>query len=200
MLRLVLATLNPGKLRELQALVGALSLPVEARSLAQAGATDQAEETGQTFGQNALIKAAQAAAQTSGWALADDSGLCVDALNGAPGIHSARWSGGGDDANNALLLQQLSGVPPPRRGASYRCALALCHPGGQELLVEGEVQGRIAEAPRGEQGFGYDPLFEIPDWGLTFGEVDLARKEGRSHRAAAFRQLVPLLQFLGTRG
>src|SRR5581483_5394451 len=138
--------------------------------------------------QNALIKAAWAARLTSGWALADDSGLCVDALSGAPGIHSARWSGAGDQANNALLLEKLRELPASRRNARYICAFALCDASGEQLLVEAQVEGRIAEAPRGAQGFGYDPLFEIPSWGLTFGEVDLPRKETLSHRAAAFRK------------
>jgi len=193
---LTLATQNEGKLRELQSLLAEERLPIEARSLAQIGTRDQVEEVGKTFGQNALLKAAWAAEQGHGWALADDSGLCVDALGGAPGIHSARWSGRGDEANNALLLEKLAGVPAARRGAYYRCALALCHPSGEALLVEADVAGRIAEAPRGTNGFGYDPLFEIPEWALTFGEVDLARKETRSHRALAFRKAVPLLRIL----
>ncbi len=164
---LTLATQNEGKLRELEALISGQRLAITARSLAQSGATDQAEETGCTFGQNALLKAEWAARRTSGWALADDSGLCVDALGGAPGIHSARWSGGGDAANNALLLEKLAGIPVDKRGARYRCALALCDPLGEALLVEAEVEGRITEAPRGAGGFGYDPLFEIPAWGRT---------------------------------
>ncbi len=205
---LTLATQNAGKLRELEALLllvrpatsGGQGLPITARSLAQTGAAEQVEETGSTFGQNALLKAAWAARRTDGWALADDSGLCVDALGGAPGIHSARWSGQGDEANNALLLERLAGIPSARRTARYRCALALCDPRGEELLVEAEVEGRIADAPRGTQGFGYDPLFEIPAWGLTFAEVELARKETLSHRALAFRRLLPLLRILAHAG
>jgi XTP/dITP diphosphohydrolase len=193
---LTLATQNEGKLRELEALVAAQRLPIAVRSLAQTGTQSQADEVGATFGQNALLKAAWAAARTSGWALADDSGLCVDALGGAPGIHSARWSGKGDEANNLLLLEKLAGIPAAERGARYRCSLALCNPLGEALLVEADVEGRIAEAPRGTQGFGYDPLFEIPDWGLTFAEVELARKETRSHRARAFQKLLPLLKLL----
>jgi XTP/dITP diphosphohydrolase len=194
--QLTLATQNAGKLRELEAMLAAQHVAIAVRSLAQSGTDSQAEEVGGTFGQNALLKAAWAATRTSGWALADDSGLCVDALGGAPGIHSARWSGRGDDANNALLLEKLAGVPGEKRSARYRCALALCNPSGEALLVEADVEGRIAEAPRGSQGFGYDPLFEIPEWGLTFAEVDLARKETRSHRARAFQKLLPLLRIL----
>jgi XTP/dITP diphosphohydrolase len=193
---LTLATQNEGKLRELEALIAAQRLPIIARSLAQRGAADQAEEVGLTFGQNALLKASWAAHLTMGWALADDSGLCVDALDGAPGIHSARWSGGGDQANNELLLERLAGIPLAKRGARYRCALALCNQLGEALLVEADVEGRIVETPRGSQGFGYDPLFEIPAWGYTFAEVDLARKETLSHRARAFRKLLPLLRIL----
>jgi len=193
---LTLATQNAGKLRELEALIAPAALPISVRSLAQAGMTEQAEEVGHTFGQNALLKASWAARRVAGWALADDSGLCVDALGGAPGIHSARWSGQGDPGNNALLLEKLAGVPLPQRGARYRCSLALCDPSGEALLVEAEVVGRITEAPRGSGGFGYDPLFEIPAWGRTFAEVDLARKESVSHRAVAFRKLLPLLAIL----
>jgi XTP/dITP diphosphohydrolase len=193
---LTLATQNQGKLRELEAWIAGQGLPIVVRSLAQSGTAEQAEEVGSTFGQNALLKASWAARRTDGWALADDSGLCVDALGGVPGIHSARWSGRGDEGNNLLLLESLAGIPAAKRTARYRCALALCHPVGEELLVEAEVEGRILETPRGTQGFGYDPLFEIPAWGRTFAEVDLARKETLSHRAAALRKLLPLLQMV----
>jgi XTP/dITP diphosphohydrolase len=197
---LTLATQNQGKLRELGAWIVGQGLPIAVRSLAESGTADQAEEVGSTFGQNALLKASWAARRTGGWALADDSGLCVDALGGAPGLYSARWSGRGDEANNLLLLERLAGIPAAKRTARYRCALALCHPVGEELaeelLVEAEVEGRILEAPRGTQGFGYDPLFEIPAWGLTFAEVDLSRKETISHRSAALRKLLPLLRML----
>jgi XTP/dITP diphosphohydrolase len=161
-LYLTLASQNGGKLRELESLITAARLPIAVRSLAQAGTLEQAEETGATFGQNALLKAAWAAHRASGWALADDSGLCVDALGGAPGIHSARWSGGGDEANNALLLEKLAGVAAEKRSARYQCALALCSSAGEMLLVEAAVEGRITTAPRGSGGFGYDPHFEIP--------------------------------------
>ena len=193
---LTLATQNQGKLRELEAWITGQRLAIAVRSLAESGTADQADEVGRTFGQNALLKASWAARRTAGWALADDSGLCVDALGGAPGIHSARWSGRGDEGNNALLLERLASIPAAKRTARYRCALALCNPVGEELLVEAEVEGRILETPRGTQGFGYDPLFEIPAWGLTFAEVDLSRKETISHRAVALRKLLPLLRIL----
>jgi XTP/dITP diphosphohydrolase len=197
-LQLFFATTNPGKLAELLRLTQGMSLRVE--SAGDRPAFVQAREVGGSFGANALIKAAAAAKATGGWALADDSGLCVDALGGAPGIHSARWSGEGDGGNNARLLRELAAAAPERRGAVYRCALAVCHPKGEELLVEAEVRGRIATAPRGSGGFGYDPLFELPDLGRTFGELSPEVKAERSHRGLAFRKLVPLLELLSRRG
>ena len=193
-MQLVFATQNPGKLRELRALVQPLG--IEVRSMAEAGLRTQADEVGTSFGQNALIKARATALAIRGWALADDSGLCVDALAGAPGIESARWSGGDDAANNALLIQKLAGIPTERRAAQYRCALALCDAAGEQFLVEAQVEGRITEAPRGTNGFGYDPYFEIPAWGKTFGEATAAQKEEVSHRARAFRLLMPVLRVL----
>jgi XTP/dITP diphosphohydrolase len=191
--RLFFATQNPGKVRELAALCA--ELPIELSSFADRPFS-QVEESGKTFAENALLKATAAARLVSGWALADDSGLCVDALGGAPGLFSARWSGGGDMANNDLLLQKLEGVPVERRGACYRCALALRSPEGEAFVVEDEVVGRIALAPRGQGGFGYDPLFELPALGKTFGEIEPALKDWLSHRGKAFRQLVPILRRL----
>jgi XTP/dITP diphosphohydrolase len=194
-LRLVFATENPGKVRELAALCA--GLPITLTSFVDSPGL-QVAETGATFSENASIKAraaARAAADgAGGWALADDSGLCVDALDGAPGLFSARWSGAGDTANNALLLQRLQGVPLERRTARYHCALVVCEPGGQSFLVEDEVVGRIALAPRGREGFGYDPLFELPELGKTFGEISPALKESLSHRGKAFRKLLPILR------
>jgi XTP/dITP diphosphohydrolase len=192
-LRLYFATENPGKVRELAALCA--GLPITLASFMDSPG-QQVAETGATFAENAMIKARAAADRTDGWALADDSGLCVDALDGAPGLFSARWSGAGDAANNALLLQRLQGVPIERRTARYHCALALCEPGGQSFLVEDEVVGQIALSPRGQEGFGYDPLFELPELGKTFGEISPALKESISHRGKAFRKLLPLLQRL----
>jgi XTP/dITP diphosphohydrolase len=194
-MRLFFATQNPGKVRELRALCA--GLPIELSSFADRPGS-QVEETGTTFAENAVLKARAAARLTGGWALADDSGLCVDALDGAPGLFSARWSGGGDEANNALLLQKLEGTPPERRGAYYSCALALSNAGDQLFIVEDEVQGRIALAPRGQLGFGYDPLFELPELGKTFGEISPTLKDSLSHRGKAFRQMVPLLSQLAT--
>jgi XTP/dITP diphosphohydrolase len=198
-LQLFFATTNPGKLAELARLTRGMSLQLQSPS--DRPGFVQAREVGGSFGANALIKAAAAAQACGGWALADDSGLCVDALDGAPGLHSARWSGEGDPGNNAKLLRELTAAAPEpeRRGAVYRCALALCEPGGDELLVEAELRGRIALAPRGTGGFGYDPLFELPDLGRTFGELSPDVKAERSHRALAFRKLVPLLELLSRR-
>jgi XTP/dITP diphosphohydrolase len=191
--RLFFATQNAGKVRELAALCA--GLPIVLTSFADRPGI-QVEETGTTFAENALLKARAAASLTSGWALADDSGLCVDALDGAPGLFSARWSGGGDEANNALLLLRLEGVPPERRGARYRCALALCGDQGSSFVVEDQVEGRIALSPRGSEGFGYDPLFEIPELGKTFAEIPAALKDSLSHRGKAFRRLLPTLRRL----
>jgi XTP/dITP diphosphohydrolase len=197
-LQLFFATTNPGKLGELARLTQGMSVRLE--SPGDRPGFAQAKEVGGSFAANALIKAAAAARFCGGWALADDSGICVDALDGAPGIQSARWSGEGDAGNNAKLLQALRGVEAVRRGAVYRCALALCHPDGEELLVEGDCRGRIATVPRGQGGFGYDPLFELPELGRTFGELSADAKAERSHRALAFRKLVPLLELLSRRG
>jgi XTP/dITP diphosphohydrolase len=196
-LRLFFATDNPGKRTELATL--ARGLPLELTSPSDWPGFAQAREVGDSFGANALIKAAAAARVCGGWALADDSGLCVDALGGAPGIHSARWSGEGDEGNNARLLRELDGIGPERRGAAYHCALALAHPGGEEFLVEAEMRGRIAPAPRGQGGFGYDPLFELVDLRRTFGELPPEVKAERSHRGLAFRKLLPLLDLLSRR-
>ena len=197
--KLFFATTNEGKLRELAAL--ARGLPVEIASYRDVG-LEQVAEVGDSFAANALYKAEAAARRMGGWALADDSGLEVDALGGAPGVHSARWSGGGVTGNNARLLRELSGVPLDRRSAAFRCALALCHPAtgnrlADGMIVEGACHGRIALAPRGEGGFGYDPLFEAVELGFrTFGEASLEEKARFSHRARAFQKLLPILELL----
>jgi XTP/dITP diphosphohydrolase len=197
--KLFFATTNAGKLRELEALSHGLGLEVSSL-LAQANA-GQVEEIGDSFAANALLKAEAAARRVGGWALADDSGLCVDALDGAPGIRSARWSGAGDVGNNARLLEELAAAPDERRGAEYRCALALADDHGQSLLVQARCRGRIARAPRGDRGFGYDPLFELPVLGRrTFGEATDEEKAAFSHRAKAFQKLLPLLKILSRKG
>ncbi|MHB8419263.1 MAG: RdgB/HAM1 family non-canonical purine NTP pyrophosphatase [Myxococcales bacterium] len=193
-MKLFFATANAGKLRELREL--ARDLGLEVASLADRPSRQQIPETGDSFAANAILKAEGWSQREGFWALADDSGLCVDALAGAPGIHSARWSGSGDEGNNARLLRELEGLPPERRGAEYRCALALSD-GRDSYLVEAGCRGRIASAPRGAGGFGYDPLFESIELGFrTFGEATAEEKARLSHRAKAFQQLRPILELL----
>jgi XTP/dITP diphosphohydrolase len=187
---LIVATSNPGKLREFRELLA--GLPFELASYADFGITAP-EETGATFLDNALIKARHAAAAAGAAAIADDSGLEVDALGGAPGVHSARYAGPTADAaaNNAKLLAALAQTPPHARSARYRCALAFL--AGSEdpepLTAEGIWEGRIVDAPRGLGGFGYDALFLLPQLGVTAAELDAAAKNRLSHRGAALRAL-----------
>jgi XTP/dITP diphosphohydrolase len=192
--RLVVATLNRAKGRELLALLG--DVPYEVVLLADVPGASLPEETGATYRENALIKARAAARATGALALGDDSGLEVDALDGAPGLHSARFGGRGlDDAGRtALLLERLRGVPPARRTARFRCVIALVDPQGGERVVEGTVEGVIAEAPRGAGGFGYDPVFVYPPLGRTFGELPAEAKQRVDHRGAAIRAVRPLLE------
>ena len=191
--RVVLATLNPGKLRELARLLG--DLPIELLSLADVPGATLPEETGRTYADNALLKARAARRLTGCAALGDDSGLEVDALGGAPGLHSARFGGAGlDDAGRvALLLERLRAVPAGKRTARFRCVIALVDERGREHTVEGVAEGEIAPAPRGTSGFGYDPIFYYPPRGRTFGELTDREKEGVSHRALAARAARALL-------
>lgn len=155
------------------------------------------EENGDTFAANALLKA-QAAARAAGMlALADDSGLEVDALGGAPGVHSARWAGDVDaPTRNTLLLQRLAGVPDAARGARFVSVIAVAGPEGAVGLARGELAGRIAEAPRGAHGFGYDPIFLLPASGRTFAELAPEEKNAVSHRAQALAGALALLRYL----
>jgi XTP/dITP diphosphohydrolase len=152
-------------------------------------------ETGTTFAENALIKARAVAAATGRPAVSDDSGICVDALNGMPGIRSARWAGGhGDDAANlALLLAQLDDLPDDRRGAQFVCVAAYVEPGGGELVAEGVLAGSLARAPRGTNGFGYDPVFVPTGEDRTTAEMSPDEKDAISHRGRAFRLLADQL-------
>ena len=190
---LVLATLNPAKGRELVALLG--SVPFEIRVLADIPGARLPAETGTTYAENALRKAHTAAEITSALALGDDSGLEVDALDGAPGLYTARFGGAGldDRARRELLLKRLDGVPAARRTARFRCVIALAGPGRPERVVEGVAEGVIAESPRGTRGFGYDPVFFYPPLGRTFGELSDEEKARVSHRGlalAAARQVL----------
>jgi XTP/dITP diphosphohydrolase len=193
--RLLLATANQGKLRELRAILD--GVPVELVGLEAVGRDrPQVEETGETFLENARIKAHAYAAWSGLAAVADDSGLEVDALGGAPGVRSARYAGPGanDQANLDKLLRELAGVPPERRGARFRCAAALATPNGREWHAEAAWEGRIIEAPRGSNGFGYDPVFLPEGWDRTSAEVDAATKDAASHRGKAFRALRPAIE------
>jgi XTP/dITP diphosphohydrolase len=195
-MRVVVATRNRGKLRELVPLFAELGLGFELATIDELAPAAELREDGLTFEDNALAKARQAAAATGLPALADDSGIEVDALDGAPGVFSARYAGPGatDAANNAKLLAALRGVPAQRRGARYRCVAAFVDPArGWEVTRAGACEGLLLEAPRGDGGFGYDPLFLVPDRGLTMAEIPLAEKNQLSHRAAAFRALAEAL-------
>lgn len=220
-MKLLFATRNPGKLRELRRLVE--GLPVEVLSPDDLAAPPpEVEEDGATMAENARKKASECARATGLHALADDSGICVDALYGLPGVRSARWSEGDapvdgpapgpagervgqeaarearDEANNDKLLRALEGVPEEIRGAEYRAVLALAEPGGEIVAtVTGTCRGRIATARRGTGGFGYDPLF-LPDGcpGRSMAELSPEEKDAVSHRGAAFRRLRPVLEAL----
>jgi XTP/dITP diphosphohydrolase len=193
--RLLLATRNPGKLAELQRLLESAVPGVAVVGLRDVLEYPEAPETGATFAENALLKAREAVRYTGLPAVADDSGLTVDALNGMPGVLSARWSGrhGDDAANTALLLGQLADVPDERRGAAFVCAAAVVTPDGAERVLERSWRGQVVREGRGSNGFGYDPVF-LPD-GLerTAAELTAAEKDARSHRGQAFAALVPLV-------
>ena len=191
--KLVLASNNFGKLRELRTMLGDR---FDVRSMREMGVEADVEETGETFEENALIKA-RALMQLTGCAtLADDSGLCVDALGGRPGVYSARFCGvhGDDEANNDLLLKEMDAVPDGQRGAHYGCALALCRPGHADMTVYGRCDGRILRARDGEGGFGYDPLFWSDDLQMSFGQADAESKNRISHRARAIEALIRALE------
>ncbi|RBY86857.1 RdgB/HAM1 family non-canonical purine NTP pyrophosphatase [Blastococcus sp. TF02A-26] len=193
--RLVLATRNAGKLAELQRLLAGAVPGVTVVGLRDVPEYPEAPETGATFAENALLKAHEAVRYTGLPAVADDSGITVDALNGMPGILSARWSGrhGDDPANTALLLAQIADVPDERRGAAFVCAAALVTPDGGEWVLEREWRGRVVREPRGTNGFGYDPVFVPDGLELTSAELSPGEKDARSHRAQAFAALVPVV-------
>jgi XTP/dITP diphosphohydrolase len=194
--KLLLASRNTGKLAELARIVAAAELTnLQVVGLADVPEYPEAPETGATFAENALAKARDAVAATGLAAVADDSGIAVDALNGMPGILSARWSGrhGDDDANTALLLGQLADVPDERRGAGFVCAAALVTPDGTEHVLEREWRGRVIDEKRGTNGFGYDPVFVPAGLELTAAELAPAEKDARSHRGQAFAALVPVV-------
>ncbi|MDP9416268.1 MAG: RdgB/HAM1 family non-canonical purine NTP pyrophosphatase [Actinomycetota bacterium] len=191
MTRLVLATRNRGKIVELERILAAAGLDVELVGVDAFPDLADVPETGATFAENALIKAHAVASATGLPAVADDSGICVDALNGMPGVLSARWAGrhGDDVANLELVLAQLAEVPDERRTAHFACAAALALPDGREEVVEGRLDGHVIRGPRGTNGFGYDPVF-VPDGeSRTTAELSPDEKDAISHRGRAFRAL-----------
>ncbi|MFI6446162.1 RdgB/HAM1 family non-canonical purine NTP pyrophosphatase [Kitasatospora sp. NPDC050543] len=196
--RLVLATRNQHKVAELRAILGDAGLDVELVGADAYPEIPDVPETGVTFAENALLKAHALAKATGLPAVADDSGLCVDVLNGAPGIFSARWAGkhGDDRANLDLLLAQLSDIAPEHRGAHFRCAAAVALPDGTERVVEGRLPGELRTAPSGDGGFGYDPILQPLGETRTCAELTADEKNAISHRGQAFRALAPLVRDL----
>jgi XTP/dITP diphosphohydrolase len=194
-MRVVLATNNAKKLTELRRIVRAAAADVEVLALGDVPAYPEPAETETTFEGNALLKARACVAATGLPALADDSGLAVDRLNGMPGVRSARWSGrdATDASNNELLLRQLFDLDLPERGAQFVCAMALVLPGGTEHVRLGTMSGRLTTATVGENGFGYDPLFVADGYDRTTAELDADAKDAISHRGQAIRAIVPVL-------
>jgi XTP/dITP diphosphohydrolase len=193
--RIVLATKNAAKLAELHRILQASGLDVALAGLGDFPGAPEVAETGRTFAANAVLKARSAAEFTGLPAVADDSGLCVDALNGMPGVLSARWAGrhGDDQANLDLVLAQLADVAEPDRGAHFACAAAIVLPSGTERMAEGRLYGQLARVPRGTNGFGYDPIFLPDSSDLTTAEMESAAKDAISHRGRALRALVPAI-------
>jgi XTP/dITP diphosphohydrolase len=192
MLKLVVASKNSGKIKEFQRI---LQLDSQGIELVIDIEIPDVAETGNSFEENALLKATLIAKFTGIPAIADDSGLAVDALNGAPGIHSARWSGGGDMENMKKVLDEIKDVPESKRSAKFVAVIALAKPTGENLIVRGELQGKIRRSPAGKNGFGYDPIFEpISGDGRTLAELDPSEKDAISHRSLALAQITPLIK------
>jgi XTP/dITP diphosphohydrolase len=194
--QLVLATRNAKKLAELDRLLVGAGLDVEILGSDAFGDLPEIEETGSTFAENSLIKARAVSTHTGLIAIADDSGLCVDALDGQPGIYSARWAGQGatDESNLALVLEQIRDIEPARRTAHFACAAALVLPSGEEYVVQGQVNGVLLTQRRGVGGFGYDPIFLPDGCDITTAEMTSEQKDAISHRGQAMRALVPVIQ------
>ncbi len=191
-MKLIIASNNAHKLTEMKAILAPYFDDVQ--SMREAGIEHETVEDGQTFLENAVKKARELAELSGCCAIADDSGLCVDALDGAPGVYSARFSGvhGDDKANNRLLLEKLAGVT--ERGAHYTCAIALAWPDGRLLTAEDYLYGEIAHDEKGSNGFGYDPLFLLPEQGLRTAQLSAEEKNRISHRGKALRKLVEKLE------
>lgn len=199
MTELVIATRNQGKIEEVQRLLNIHAPNVKLRSVSEFH-LDDVEETGESFEENALLKAQTIAKATGLPALADDSGIAIDALNGAPGVYSARWSGvhGDDKANIAKVLNELESIADEHRGAQFVCVIALARPDGEKLLVRGEVQGKVLRNPVGEFGFGYDPIFQPVGFSISTAQMRPEEKDAISHRGKALREIAPKIQgFIG---
>jgi XTP/dITP diphosphohydrolase len=195
---ILLASRNTKKRVELSRILEPVVPAVRVLGLADVDHYAEPVETEPTFEGNALLKARAAVAATGLPSLADDSGICVDALNGMPGVLSARWSGNAalpdkDAANNALLLAQLSDVPAHRRGAEFRCAIAFVLPGGEEHVETGVMRGRVLRTTSGDGGFGYDPLFAAEGYDVSTADLSVADKDAISHRGKALRAMAPLV-------
>lgn len=185
----IIATKNKGKAKEFEALFNEKGFDI--KTLLDFPELDDVEETGTTFNENALLKAETIAEKLNTLVLADDSGLIVEALYGQPGVYSARYAGEekNDAKNNAKLLNELADTPSDKRQAAFHCSLALTEPGKESLVIEGQIKGRIADVPRGTHGFGYDPLFYIPEKDKTMAELSQEEKNKISHRAVALQKL-----------
>lgn len=197
-IRIIVATKNKGKLKEFEQLLG--QFPCYVVSMSDAGIQDDIEENGSTFEENALIKAKSVWMVTGGTVLADDSGLEVDYLGGAPGVYSARYAGEGasDEDRNNKLLGALSTVDADKRTARFVCAIAAVFPDGSDLIVRGTCEGIISSEPIGSNGFGYDPLFYVPEFGLTIAQMSADIKNNISHRGNALRKMLDKLEAIWT--
>ena len=196
-MKLLIATNNPGKLKEYRYLLR--GLPLEITSLQEEGIDFEPEETGNTFEENAALKARAFAVRSGLSTLADDSGLEIDALGGAPGVHSARYGGtrrGEDVRRYEMVLRQLEGVPRAGRTARFRCVVAVASPDGRVATADGTVEGVIALEPQGDQGFGYDPIFFMPEFDCTMAQLPPETKNHISHRARAIQAARPILERL----
>lgn len=199
-MRLLVATGNPGKLKEIEQLLAGAE--IEILSLQQLDNPPEVVEDGATFADNAVKKATQMAVFSGFVTLADDSGLVVTALAGAPGVHSARYAGepADDSANNAKLLAEMAQIPTAQRQAAFHCVMALAWPDGRWRTFTGAIEGLLLQEERGNGGFGYDPLFLVPEYGQTTAELPQAIKNRISHRGQALKKVIPLLQELAAGG
>ena len=191
---IILATNNANKVQEIREILSGQDIMV--LPLKETGIEADIEETGDTFEENALIKARAVCALTGKPALADDSGLCIDHLDGAPGVYSSRFMG--EDTpyseKNAAIIEKLSGVPAEERGAAFHCVMALVFPDGREFTAEGKMPGIIANVPAGENGFGYDPILFLPEYGMTSAQLSPEEKNAVSHRGEALRKMLCIIE------